>query len=468
MQANFALAVEASPLEKRLIAEGMAVDRLTAIPGSLEDARQTVAMAQEMRANWVVLDGYQFAASYQEVVKEAGLFLLFADDYGHAGHYYADLVLNQNIYAYDGLYASREPYTRLLLGTDYVLLRREFLKWRGWRREIPEVAHHVLVTLGGGDPDNITLKVIHALQQVDVPGLEAKVAVGLANPHLETLRRAAQLSTVSLQLLTDVNNMAELMVWADLAVSAGGSTCWELSFMGVPNIMLVLAENQSTAATELDKTGAALNLGWHEEITPARIALATTQLLVLPGARAEMARRGQDLVDGYGVDRVLMRLRGQKIRLRRAREEDARLVWGWANDPSVRMVSFSSELIPWGQHLKWFKSKLNDPDCVFYIIVNEEETPVGQVRYDVSGHEAVISVSLDANFRGRGYGSAAIELASRQLFRVSGATLIHAYVRMANEASSKAFLKAGFRKLGIAMVHGQRAYHFILPKEEVA
>jgi RimJ/RimL family protein N-acetyltransferase len=93
------------------------------------------------------------------------------------------------------------------------------------------------------------------------------------------------------------------------------------------------------------------------------------------------------------------------------REEDGRLLWEWANDPAVRAVSFSSEPISWQQHWQWFNSKLSSPDCIFYIAVNLADLPIGQVRFERTGDEATISVSLAANFRGKGFGSSIIRRA---------------------------------------------------------
>jgi len=249
----FLMAMESPPLEARLRSEGMEVVHLPVQPGSMDDAIQTADFARQLGADWVVVDGYHFGAEYQRIIKDSGLRLLFIDDIGHAEHYSADLVLNQNIHAHEGLYQNREPYTRLLLGTRYVLLRREFLKWRGWKREIPEVARKVLVTMGGSDPDNVTLKVIQALHQVDMDGLEAIVVVGGSNPNYEELQSAVQDSRFPIRLESNVTNMPERMAWADVAVSAGGSTSWELAFMGVPILNLILAENQQQASTTLSR-----------------------------------------------------------------------------------------------------------------------------------------------------------------------------------------------------------------------
>lgn len=259
---------------------------------------------------WVVLDGYHFTPEYQQWIKETGHPLLVIDDMAHLDHYYADVILNQNIHAQKLSYDT-EKHTRLLLGTDYALLRREFRAWQGWQRKGVESATKVLVTLGGADPDNVTLKVIQAFQEMNHSGLEAKILVGLANPHLNRLRESIKSSVHNLQLLTHVAKMPELMAWADIAVSAGGSTCWELVFMGVPNVIIVLADNQREVALELAAAKASLNLGWFEKVTVASLAQALRTLLQSYELRQHMRNTGRSLVDGRGAARVVEALKAE-------------------------------------------------------------------------------------------------------------------------------------------------------------
>lgn len=306
-QPLFIMANYAPALEERLKSEGMEVVHLTTEPGSLADAKETAVLAHQFNASWVVVDGYHFGSEYQKTIKNSGLSLLFIDDYGQAEHYYADFILNQNISADEQLYQHREPYTQLLLGTRYALLRREFWQWQRWHRTIPPVAAKVLVTLGGADPDNITLKVIQSLQQfVEVEKLEAVVVVGGSNPHYKTLAMAVQDSRFPIRLERNVTNMPELMAWADVAISAGGSTCWELAFMGLPSIVLVLAENQKAIAAELARQGIIINLGWHQDVTREQIGLALQELLRQPTKSETMSKKGKKLVDGNGARRVVL------------------------------------------------------------------------------------------------------------------------------------------------------------------
>jgi UDP-2,4-diacetamido-2,4,6-trideoxy-beta-L-altropyranose hydrolase len=309
-QATFITACESEGLRHRLSGEGFQVimlERPCPEPADWETTSQALAARS---AAWVVLDGYHFDPTYQRQIKEAGHRLLVIDDTAHLDHYYADVVLNQNINA-ERLRYSCEPYTRLLLGTRYVLLRSEFLARQGWRREIPEVARKVLVTLGGGDPDGQTLKVIRALQQVDVDGLEAVVVVGASNPHLRELQSAVRNLQFAIRLVQNVTNMPELMAWADMGVSAGGSTCWEMAFMGLPTVVLVLAENQQGIAAGLGEAGVVLNLGWYTEASIAQVANTLVGLLEDRGSRRQMSQRGRELVDGLGSERVVKLLQTQ-------------------------------------------------------------------------------------------------------------------------------------------------------------
>lgn len=312
----FAIAMEAPALEARLKSEGVELLNLSTRIGSLEDARQTIDLAKKVQAIWIVVDGYHFGAEYQRCIKESGLKLLVIDDFGHVKSYNADLVLNQDLCAEEILYRNRAPFTRLLLGPRYALIRHEFSKWREWNREIPDVGRKILVTMGGGDLDNVTVKVIQSLQNVDVDGLEAVVVVGGTNPHNEELRVAVQSSCVHIRLEQNVTNMPELMNWADVVVSAGGSTCWELSLMGLPALILILADNQRENTRLLHLAGAVISLGWHREVACERIASALEGLCKEKDQRAKLSCVGRGLVDGNGAARVvgLMMDRGDELR----------------------------------------------------------------------------------------------------------------------------------------------------------
>ena len=304
----FAAATLGSALAKRLAKEELELVSLAASPGSAEDATQTAMLARARNACWAVVDGYQFNDAYQKVIKQSDLRLLFVDDNGHAKHYCADIILNQNFHATEALYANRAPYTRLLVGVSYALLRREFWSCRDRPREFPGQSRRLLVTLGGSDPDNVTLTVVKAVTMLALPDLKVRIVVGPANSNLASIREGIEGTNDSFELFTDVEDMHALMSWADASVNAGGTTCWELLAMGIPMVVIIVADNQRKIAESLAENGIACCVGWHGELTPTDLARKLGELLESSALRSQMISRGRRLVDGLGARRVVDQL----------------------------------------------------------------------------------------------------------------------------------------------------------------
>ncbi len=281
------------------------------------DLESTLAFLQKSKGErcesrpWVVLDGYHFDTAYQEKIRKAGFRLLVIDDNNHLPFYEADALLNQNIHSGKKFVYRCGAGTKLLLGLAYTLLRPEFRRLAGKVRTIPPVAGKILLTMGGSDPDNFTVKVIEALEGVDLADLDAAVVVGPANRHRAVIEEKIRISRkrTALRLLAAPGNMAELMRWADMAVSAAGSTCWELLLMGLPSLVVILAENQRIVAEGLASDGVSVNLGRHDEVSAEKIARSILDLARDPAKRARMSSAGRALIDGDGANRVVDCLR---------------------------------------------------------------------------------------------------------------------------------------------------------------
>ncbi len=302
-RAIFLMAPGVPTLASRVCSEGFEVELLQAEPGSLGDAAETGSLARRQDPAWLALDGYHFSAAYCRALRPELANLLLFDDLGDADYACADLVLNQNAYARPEMYNGRPSNGRLLIGSRFTLLRREFWSWRGQAREVASKVSNVLVTFGGGDSENVTAKVLRALSLV--PSWNVRVMVGSSNPHHNELRLLAASLQQSIDLRSESTRMADEMAWADLAISAGGSTTWELAFMGVPAALLVQTANQCGTADYVHRHGVAINLGWHYQISPTGIAQALCQLGENRASRQSMSARGRDLLDGYGGQRVV-------------------------------------------------------------------------------------------------------------------------------------------------------------------
>ena len=295
-------------IRARLANEGFNVIQLDSVPGSLTDAEQTAQLAHQAKAQWLVVDGYHFGSEYQKMIKDNHLKLMVVDDYGHAKHYYADIVLNQNIHADESFYSNREPYSHLLLGIKHLLLRREFWSWHEQKARIPAIAKKILVTMGGSNPDNFTYRIMTALSYLNIENLEVFVVIGSGNPHKQMLKNVCKNLIIPTKLFVNVSNMPELMASVNLAISAGGSTIWELAFMGVPTIGCARAKQEEMLLRTTAQMGITINFGVDQNLGPEEIGSEVIDLAHNRCLRTEMCQIGQVTVDGYGSERVINKL----------------------------------------------------------------------------------------------------------------------------------------------------------------
>jgi UDP-2,4-diacetamido-2,4,6-trideoxy-beta-L-altropyranose hydrolase len=290
-------------LENRLTREGIVLKQIDAEAGTTADLEMTVAEARLAKAARLVVDGYRFGPDYLRQLRAAGIPVLFLDDDGRFEFYTADVVLNQNISANADMYLNRESFTQLLLGSQFALLRPEFLA-ESRTREHPEGACKVLVTMGGSDPNNVTRKVLLALSRTRTD-LETTIVLGSGYSQASELRSLVKQLSLNICVEQNPEDMAPLMRWADVAISGAGGTCWELGYSGLPSIVIALSRDQQGIARGLAENGIAVSLGWHANLSEERIGEALSSLLVDREGRREMSERGRELVDGQGAARVV-------------------------------------------------------------------------------------------------------------------------------------------------------------------
>jgi len=303
---TFALHESPQSLGERLCNESCEVVRLGAYPGSVLDADQTIALAHRCESQTLVLDGSRFDADYQKRIKKAGLRLLLLDDYATAAHYYADWVWNADLPIRDEMYSGREPWTQLMLGPKYALLGDEFLHSHPEERIVPEVASRLLITMGGSDPQNMTVTAMHGLRHLKKSTLQVRVVIGSANPKLDLVTQEVKENIQEVEILCDVKDMAAQMAWADIAIAAVGVTLWELLYMGPAIVCWPRYPADVETVSSLCKVGAALSLG--PDADGRAIASAVAGLMSNAGRRQRMCAEGRRIVDGLGAKRVVQAL----------------------------------------------------------------------------------------------------------------------------------------------------------------
>lgn len=459
-KAVFAMSEPLVSVRERLVSEEMEVFRLEGRPGSQDDAKNLAELANQHHASWVVVDGYHFDASYQRDLKAEGVRVLVVDDDGSLEHYSADLVLNHNANASEASYPSREPYTRLLLGLPYVLLRREFMPWRDWKREIPNVGRKILVTMGGTDPDNITAQAIEALGETKIEGMDAVVVVGGSNPHLEALQGLAERCHGSVRVIRDPSNMPELMAWADLALIVAGGTVWELLFMGCSVLSYARNQAQVQIISQLDDNGIVHALGLPRECDALRTAAALTDLANSQERRTRFSRLAREQVDGSGARRVVEVLTsfGRSARNLQRVMVETQAVARTEGEAFLAMAErlfrgLNANFVPqadWKQ--SYFESILSNPlFSLRWILVDGNRA--GFVLFGLEAHRflprfngLIFELYIEPEFRRKGVAQKVAREVIRELQSQSPAK-IQLEVMVGNHAAAALWESLGFRKV---------------------
>ena len=265
------------------------------------DAEQTRAAAPDV--DWIIVDHYAFDARWQSCARARNARVMVIDDIADRPHI-ADLLLDQNLGRLAGDYVGLVPaHCTRLIGPAYVLMRPEFARLRAssLARRVKSRLDHILVSMGGVDCDNATSAVLDVLANSALPDrCRITVVMGRNAPWLAKVQRGAQMMPKPTDVVTDVADMASLMVSADLAIGGAGGTSWERCCLGLPSLLLVLADNQASAARAMDDANVAVLLGdmrtddWQTRLDDILGKAIAAQSL------AHLASGAIELLDGTG------------------------------------------------------------------------------------------------------------------------------------------------------------------------
>lgn len=268
--------------------------RTLAVEPNRQEPQATLQRMREADADVVVVDMYGITEDYLSQLRKQGVVLVSLDDH-NLMPFPSHLVVNPNRFALDMEYRSSTGDTQFLLGPSYCLLREEFAQARGKRRRIGPHGRRLLVSMGGSDLGGLTAKVVRAVAPL---GLEMVVIQGAAATAF-----SAQ-AWPDVRVVVNPPNMARWMLWADAAVTCGGGTVYELAATGTPGIVLALGPDQEQNAAAMETEGTAINLGMGAGATERAIADAVKALMGDSKRRQSMSRRGREVVDGKGAERV--------------------------------------------------------------------------------------------------------------------------------------------------------------------
>lgn len=268
------------------------------------DAEQSGASLIRLwpKTDWMIVDHYRLDGRWETLARSFSEKVMAIDDLADRPHD-CDLLLDQNYCrGMDSRYSGLVPsQCRLLLGPRYALLRSEFSRARARMKQRDGALKRILVFFGGSDPGNETAKALAGIRQFSRPEVAVDVVVGSSNPHREEVRRLCD-TLPNATYHCQVDNMAEMMASADLAIGGGGTTTWERCSLGLPALVAILADNQAELVQAVAEYGAIVNLGWADRLAPADYRRALEA--ITPERLAGMQQLGIGLVDGQGRERV--------------------------------------------------------------------------------------------------------------------------------------------------------------------
>lgn len=407
-----------------------------------KEIEQSKKIIKKLRPDWLVIDHYALNKDWENVMKSFSKKIMVIDDLANREHG-CDLLLDQNIQLNTNRYQAFVPSAcELLLGTQYFLLRPEFIKFsQQSMQKKRNTLQHIFIFFGGSDVQNATEKTIQAILKSSFSGT-VDIVLGKNNENSGRIKNLFS-AYASLLFYDDVKNMAELMSQADLCIGAGGATSWERCFLGLPSLIITIAENQRTIAQVLDTLNAAKYLGDIKDISLEAIISAINGIVLSPLILNKLSVNAKKLVDGMGVEKVVNTMETFFL-LRKAAKEDVVSIFHLRNHPLVRINSFSTDELTFVDHQFWFYQSLKNIDRQILVAKNLYNKLIGVVRFDFFQHYAEVSIYIDPEEHGKGYGFKVLNKALQWISKNSRCQYVIAKVKPENIASHKLFLKAGF------------------------
>ncbi len=413
------------------------------------DAQQTIEAIGSEKIDWLIIDHYALDRRWESNLRPYAKKIMVLDDLADREHD-CDLLLDQNLVddyqsRYNNLISAN--CTRLL-GPQYALLQSKYSQLRARRPIKIGAVKRILVYFGGSDLHNMTGLAISAFLKLRRNNLNLDVVISQNNQHTGSIKNLAR-GHSSVTVYEALPSLAPLMVEADLAIGAAGATTWERCCLGLPAIVITVADNQIPSAKALHDRGLIQWVGHANSISLNHFAEALGSALDLEDLQ-DWSNNCGGLVDGEGAFRtgeIMLLNSNTLLRVRCAKADDENLLLRWANDPLVRKNAFDPALISPETHKAWFSSRLKMPDtCKLYVVETSQGYPIGQVRFEVASGHWEVHYALSAEARGKGLGRKFLKVALQEFARSGVTKMLFGRVLTENKASQKIFEKLGFSK----------------------
>lgn len=408
-----------------------------------DDAKICQPILEKLCPDWLLVDHYALDYRWQNQLKEKYKKLMVIDDLADRKHN-CDLLLDQTFGRKEEDYVDLVPcHCTLLLGSYFALLRPEFSLWREYslqRRAKPKLKN-ILISLGGIDKNNLTGQILKVLKNCSLPNdLTITVVLGAATPNIDSIKQLATNMPYVTNVKINIENMAELMANADLAIGAAGATTWERCCLGLPSIQLVIADNQIFIAKNLSEANV---IEYIEDLSKLPLKLNNIMKKL-----KKISLLSSAITDGSGseivCDSIISELSvDEKITLRPISVDDCEYIYSLQTDEARKFSRNPSEPA-WNEHVQWFATIINEEVSVLFVVMLGQQT-AGLLRFDnIDGNDIEVSIIIAPNYSGRGIAKKSL----KQAFTLQPKKCFKAAIHKENIPSQKVFENIGFTKLG--------------------
>lgn len=388
----------------------------------------------------VVLDNYYFTTEYQIKIKSKGCKLVCIDDLFDK-NFVADLIINHAPSVSPSHYKA-EPYTQYAIGLEYALLRSVFLAQARKKRVVKNI-DTLLICFGGSDQKNYTLKTLRVAIQFE----QIKKIIVIVGNYYSITKSFTNIVEGDSRIEVRKNlrgfQMLGSMLETHLAIVPSSGILLEAISAGCIAITGITVENQKFIHSNFINFS---NVFDASIFSSSSIKNSITSAL-------NYNKKTPLLIDGNSNTRIvklfLQLATESTLSIRDAKLRDLDTTYKWASNPVVRAFSFQRSVISLPEHTNWFINKLADSSCYYFIIENKNN-PVGSIRFDVEGDEAVISFLLDPIYHGQGIGTIILKKGIERIINIrSKSKKINAlvgYVMAENIPSIRIFESFNFIK----------------------
>lgn len=412
----------------------------------LQDANDTLEVLKKISAvDLVIVDHYALTAVWEGILKSKLSVKIFViDDLADRKH--------DCDYLHDACDVSGKPrYETLLpktcvtmIGPSFGLLREQFtlMHSQGYR-DRTKIKSMMIFSGGRSYPEFLSL-LVTCLNEDAFREIQKNFVIPDFDRHDDFLKQSI-LSIPNISLHRQVASMAEFMNEQDLYLGSGGTVSWERFCVGLPGVVVAVADNQYQISKNLADQGFQFFLGHIDSLQTEDLISSLQTLIKHPEKINACAIKALELVDGNGVERVCDVLLKDFILLRKALPVDSVQMHLWRNHPEVRKHALDAREITFEEHSDWFDRVLSDSSRQLLLALNLNQA-IGVLRFDCQGTEAEVSIYLDPAQLHRGLGLKVLLAGERWLIKhLPQIKTIRAVIKTENAASIRCFEKAGYR-----------------------